>query len=85
MASTVVVKAQDFKALKGLGGLLGGSWVVISGVISRVTRLMTLIRVLITLLITTHEPPSRGIAPTPQESESAAFKPEILQKTQYKS
>ena len=35
--------------------LLGGSWVVISGVISRVT---IHVRGLITLLITTHEPPS---------------------------
>ena len=41
--------------------VLGGSWVVISGVISRVTRLITHIRGLITLLITTHEPPSRGL------------------------
>ena len=40
-------------------GILGGSWVVISGVISRVTILITHIRGLITLLITTHEPPSR--------------------------
>ena len=40
--------------------LLGGSWVVISGVISTVTILVTLLRGLITLLITTHEPPSRG-------------------------
>ena len=38
--------------------LLGGSWVVISGVISRVTMVITHIRGLITLLITTHEPPS---------------------------
>ena len=37
-------------------GLLGGSWVVISGVISRV--LITHIRGLITPLRTTHEPPS---------------------------
>ena len=37
----------------------GGSWVVISGVISKVTVLITLIRGLITPLITTHEPPSR--------------------------
>ena len=35
--------------------LLGGSWLVISGVTSRVT---IHIRGLITLLITTHEPPS---------------------------
>ena len=39
-------------------GLLGGSWVVISGVTSRVTIIITRIRGLITPLITTHEPPS---------------------------
>ena len=33
---------------------LGGSWVVISGVMSRVAILITHIRVFITLLITTH-------------------------------
>ena len=38
--------------------VLGGSWVVMSGVKSRVTILVTLFRVLITLLITTLEPPS---------------------------
>ena len=38
--------------------LLGGSWVVISGVLSRVTIVITQIRGLITPLITTHEPPS---------------------------
>ena len=37
--------------------LLGGSWVLISRVISRVTILITHIRGLITLLITTPEPP----------------------------
>ena len=37
-------------------GLLGGSWVAISGVISRVTIIITQIRGLITPLITTHEP-----------------------------
>ena len=41
--------------------LLGGSWVVISGVISRVTIIITHIRGLITLLITTHEPPSTEV------------------------
>ena len=40
---------------------LGGSWVVISGVISRVAIVMTHIRGLITPLITTHEPPSSGL------------------------
>ena len=44
----------------GLRGLLGGSWVVRSGVISRATIIMTYIRGLIAPLITTHEPPSRG-------------------------
>ena len=34
-------------------GILGGSWVVISGVISRVTIVITQIRGLITPLITT--------------------------------
>ena len=40
--------------------VLGGSWVVISGVISRVTILITPNRGLITKLITTHEPRSSG-------------------------
>ena len=40
--------------------LLEGSWVVISGVRSRVTILITHIRGLITLLIATHEPPSKS-------------------------
>ena len=44
---------SDFAA-----GLLGGSWAVINGVTTRVTMLITHIRGLITLLITTHEPPS---------------------------
>ena len=38
--------------------LLGGSWVVITRVISRVTMLITHIRGLKTPLITTPEPPS---------------------------
>ena len=38
--------------------ILGGSWVVKSGVISRVTTVITHIRGLITPLITTNEPPS---------------------------
>ena len=39
-------------------GVLGGSWLVISGVIIKVTIVITHIKGLITLLITTHEPPS---------------------------
>ena len=38
--------------------ILGGSWVVISGVISRVTIVITHVKGLITPLITSHEPPS---------------------------
>ena len=38
--------------------LLGGSWVVKSRVISKVSILLTHIRGRITPLITTHEPPS---------------------------
>ena len=40
-------------------GLLGRSWVVISGVISRVTIIIIPIKGLVTLRITTHEPPNR--------------------------
>ena len=46
----------------GLGGLLGGSGVVISGVISPLIWLISIVTLLITLLITTHEPPSRDQA-----------------------
>ena len=48
-----------FKASE-LRGLLGGSWVAISGVISRATAVITHIRGLKALPTTTHEPPSRG-------------------------
>ena len=41
--------------------LLGGSWVVISRVISRVTILITHIRGLIAPLIATPEPPSKAL------------------------
>ena len=45
--------------LSGFYYILGGSWVVIGRVVSRVATIMTHIRGLITPLITTHEPPSR--------------------------
>ena len=38
--------------------LLGGSWVVISGVISPLIKVISIVALLITLLITTREPPS---------------------------
>ena len=40
--------------------ILGGSWVVISRVISRITLVVTYIKGLITPLLTTHEPLSRN-------------------------
>ena len=40
--------------------ILGGSWVVISRVISPLIGVITIVILLITSLITTHEPPSRG-------------------------
>ena len=46
-------------ALRALNPLLGGSWVVLSKVLSRVTMLISHIRGLITPLITAHEPPSK--------------------------
>ena len=50
-------RVRGFRASATLS-LLGGSWVVIGGVISRVTILINHIKGLIALLITTHEPPS---------------------------
>ena len=46
-------RAFDFK------GVLGGSRVVISGVISLLIWVISIATLLITPLITTHEPPSR--------------------------
>ena len=57
-ASTRVPVANP-RAICWNTGLLEGSWVVISGVISRVTIVITHISGLITLLITTHEPSSK--------------------------
>ena len=42
-----------------VNSVLGGSWVVISGVRSPLVWVITIVTRLITLLITTHEPPSR--------------------------
>ena len=42
--------------------ILGGSWVVICGVVSRVTIIITHISGLIAPLLTTHEPPSNSRA-----------------------
>ena len=46
--------------LRFVGFVLGGSWLVISGLISRVTIVTTHTKGLITSLVTTHKPPSRA-------------------------
>ena len=46
----------------GVQGVLGGSWVAISGVISPLIEVITIVILLTTLLRTTHEPPSRVYA-----------------------
>ena len=43
---------------RSVKGLLGGSWVVISGAISPLIGVITIVTLLISPLITTHEPPS---------------------------
>ena len=50
------------------GGLLGGSWVVISRVISPLIGVIIIVTLLITPLITTHEPPSLLYKPWDQGS-----------------
>ena len=53
--------AESFAVIAGFdSSILGGSWVVISRVLSGVTILLTHILGLMTPLITTHEPPSSG-------------------------
>ena len=52
-----------YQAVRAYCMLLGGSWAVISGLISKVTIVKTHTRGLITILITTHEHPSK---PSPQ-------------------
>ena len=52
-----------------------GSWVVISGIISRVTTLITHIRGLITPLVTTHEPPSIPYTLEPSTLNAETKKP----------
>ena len=61
------VEFRAYGALvRALIQLLGGSWVVICGVTSRVTIILSHIRGLITLLITTHEPTSRPLRDPPR-------------------
>ena len=52
-------KSPHSAKIQTLKALLGGSWAVISWVISPLIWVMTLVILLITLLITTHEPPIR--------------------------
>ena len=55
----------------GQQDVLGGSWVVKSEVISPLTWVISIVTLLITLLITTHEPPSSQL----QEQEPAVRPP----------
>ena len=57
-------KPERFRLAPGSGkqpfrGLLGGSWVIIGGVTSPLIWVISIVTLRITLLITTHEPPSR--------------------------
>ena len=60
----------------GVCGLLGGSWVVISGVISPLIWVRTIDIRLITLLITTHEPQSRVNKPGPAKEGTSLVSPD---------
>ena len=59
-------EAHTSRQLPGRRGLepslLGGSWVVISGVISPLIWVITIVTLPKTLLITTHEPPSLSVS-----------------------
>ena len=52
------VWAIGFRVRVSSRHLLGGPWVVKSGVISPLTRVTSIVTLLMTPLITTHEPPS---------------------------
>ena len=52
-------EVQGTEASRTCMSALGGSWVVTSGVISPLRKVMTIGILLITLLITTHEPPCK--------------------------
>ena len=64
--------------------LLGGSWVVINRVISRVTIVITHIRGLITPSITTHERPSRPKTTWRLRGDSASW-PGCFQRAQLRN
>ena len=57
-ATTRLPSSLLLRLLSTLITILGGSWVVRSGVISHLSRVVSIVTLLITLLITTHEPPS---------------------------
>ena len=60
-ANTAPPDAQTQSQKPAAKPLLGGSWVVISGVISPLIWVITIVTLLITPLITNHEPPSRAL------------------------
>ena len=58
-------------------GLLGGSWVVISGVTSKATIVTTHIRGFVTRIVSTHEPPSRDYISGSSLHENPNRKPRL--------
>ena len=50
--------------------LLGGSWVVISGLIIPLIRVISIVSLLRTPLITTHEPPSGWLHKEPKATKT---------------
>ena len=54
-------KGLLFRRSLNVGSILGGSWVVISGVLSPLIWVITVVTLLLTPFITTPEPPSRGL------------------------
>ena len=59
--SSADLRLTKVKYVRSQTIVLGGSWVVISGAISPLIWVISIVNPLITLLITTHEPPSRGL------------------------
>ena len=67
----MVINKEPEGAVVSVVALLGGSWVVVSKVICRVTIAITYVRGLMTRRKTNHEPPSKNRAHHPAQLVSA--------------
>ena len=67
MLRIYIINSRVYGSCTATQTVLGGSWVVITGVISPLIWVRTIVTLLITPLITTHEPPSKSA-----ESETLA-------------